>query len=84
MEELAAASDIHPNTLGQIERGERNPTLSALTGIAAGLRTELSVLVDVTPTSSTRSKATLLKRVEAMSPAQVRALLRILDAATDL
>jgi len=48
------------------------------------VRTDLSVLVDVTPTAASRAKANLLKRVEAMSPAQVRALARILDAVTDL
>jgi transcriptional regulator with XRE-family HTH domain len=84
MEELAAAAGVHANTLGQIERGERNPSLSALAGIAAGLKIELPVLFDVVPPVAARVKAQLIKRVEGMTPAQARAVIRILDAATDL
>lgn len=37
-EALAELSDCHPNYIGGIERGERNPTLTKLLDIARGLR----------------------------------------------
>jgi transcriptional regulator with XRE-family HTH domain len=44
-EELAARSGLHRNYVGMIERGERNPTLTAIEAIARGLKARPSELV---------------------------------------
>ncbi len=43
-EELAEAADITTNYIGQIERGQRNPTLSILENIASALGITFSEL----------------------------------------
>jgi transcriptional regulator with XRE-family HTH domain len=44
-EELAQASGLHANYIGDLERGERNPTLLTVLALARGLRCKLSELV---------------------------------------
>ncbi|MBI5208589.1 MAG: helix-turn-helix transcriptional regulator [Elusimicrobia bacterium] len=44
IEELAFRSGIHTNYLGDIERGQRNPSLDNLEKIAVGLRIHISEL----------------------------------------
>ncbi len=45
IEELAFRSQLHPNYLGDVERGSRNPALVSLKKIADGLKRPLSELV---------------------------------------
>ena len=45
IEELAFRSQLHPNYLGDIERGKRNPTLANLKKIAEGLRKSLTEFI---------------------------------------
>ena len=44
-EELADRANLHRNYVGMIERTERVPTLTAMEGIAKGLRLKLSELI---------------------------------------
>ena len=44
-EELAARAGLHRNYVGMIERLERNPTLTAIEGLAKGLKTRPSDLI---------------------------------------
>jgi transcriptional regulator with XRE-family HTH domain len=41
---LAERSDCHPNYIGGIERGERNPSLIKIAAIAKGLRCRIADL----------------------------------------
>lgn len=43
-EELAERSGLHPNYVGQVERGEKNISLENIAKLAHGLRVELSLL----------------------------------------
>lgn len=45
-ESLAHAAELHWTYVGQIERGERNPTYKNLLKLARGLRVERSRLVE--------------------------------------
>lgn len=44
IEELAFRADIHPNYLGDIERGQRNPSIKNIEKIAQGLGVDISDL----------------------------------------
>lgn len=44
-EQLAHKSGLHPNYVGDLERGERNPTLITLLALARGLGCSISQLL---------------------------------------
>jgi HTH-type transcriptional regulator, competence development regulator len=44
-EQLAQTSGLHANYIGDLERGERNPTLLTLLALAKGMRCRPSELV---------------------------------------
>ncbi len=48
-EELAQAADLHWTYVGQIERGERNPTYRNLLKLARGLDIDLPTLLQAEP-----------------------------------
>jgi transcriptional regulator with XRE-family HTH domain len=48
-EELAQAADLHWTYVGQIERGERNPTYKNLLKLARGLGIDLPTLLRAEP-----------------------------------
>lgn len=48
--ELAAAAGVHPNTLGDLERGRANPTLAYLEAIGPVYGIELSLVATTEPT----------------------------------
>lgn len=62
LEELAFRAQLHPNYLGDLERGKRNPSLVNLIKIANGLKKPLPDLLsgasgtDVPAASATREK----------------------------
>ena len=63
IEELALASKISRAMLSSVERGEKSPTLSVLTGIASGLNVPISrLMAEVTPSSV----ASVVRRPERM------------------
>ena len=43
-EKLAELSGLHPTYIGQIERGEKSPTLESIYKLADGLNTDISKL----------------------------------------
>lgn len=43
-EELAEKSDLHPTYIGQLERGEKNPTIESILKIANGLEIPMDQL----------------------------------------
>ncbi|MCM1181335.1 MAG: helix-turn-helix domain-containing protein [Clostridium sp.] len=45
-EKLSEYSDLHPTYIGQLERGEKTPTIETLYKIARGLHISLSTLVE--------------------------------------
>src|ERR1700730_19132469 len=52
IEELALASKVSRAMLSSVERGEKSPTLSVLTGIASGLNVPISrLMAEATPSS---------------------------------
>ncbi|GKU75791.1 helix-turn-helix domain-containing protein [Paenibacillus sp. L3-i20] len=58
-EQLALRADINASYMGQVERGEKNPTIDVLSKIAIALQTPLERIVNVevnheTDESSTR------------------------------
>jgi transcriptional regulator with XRE-family HTH domain len=55
IEELAMASKVSRAMLSSVERGEKSPTLSVLTGIASGLNVTLSRLMEEGTSSSVES-----------------------------
>jgi transcriptional regulator with XRE-family HTH domain len=55
IEELAMASKVSRAMLSSVERGEKSPTLSVLTGIASGLNVTLSRLMEEGTSSSAAS-----------------------------
>jgi transcriptional regulator with XRE-family HTH domain len=44
-EQLAQAAGLHPNYIGDLERGERNPTLITLLALSRGLNCRVSDLL---------------------------------------
>jgi len=56
LEELAFRSQLHPNYLGDLERGRRNPSLANLKKIADGLKKPLEDLISGTNSSKTIAK----------------------------
>lgn len=46
-EQLAFRADINASYMGQVERGEKNPTIDVLSKIANALQTPLEMLVNV-------------------------------------
>lgn len=45
-EQLAEYSDLHPSYIGQLERGEKTPSIDTLYKIAKGLNISLSTLFE--------------------------------------
>jgi transcriptional regulator with XRE-family HTH domain len=41
-EQLAELSDVYPTYIGQLERGEKNPTIDTLSKVTKGLKVSLS------------------------------------------
>jgi transcriptional regulator with XRE-family HTH domain len=50
--QLAARAGISAKTVGEVERGEANPTVSLLEDICAALAVEVSILFDAADTPS--------------------------------
>jgi transcriptional regulator with XRE-family HTH domain len=57
IEELAFRAQLHPNHLGEVERGRVNPTLANLKKIADGLKTPLPTLFSGATDIATASAA---------------------------
>ncbi|MBK8574150.1 MAG: helix-turn-helix transcriptional regulator [Elusimicrobia bacterium] len=66
-EEMADMCDLHWTYIGGLERGERNPTLTTMQRVAAGLKVGLNQLIDARsfprPPSEAASKEARLLRL---------------------
>jgi transcriptional regulator with XRE-family HTH domain len=92
-ERLGERASVSGKLIGQIERGDGNPTLDVIAGLAAGLDVEASVLLqfeEERPASADTSPAGAFAAAEQVSrylarrPAgEVERALRILEAALD-
>ncbi len=49
IEDLAEACDMHPTSLGRVERGDTSPTLHSLVKIADALNTDLAEFLEGIP-----------------------------------
>ena len=93
-EKLGERAGVSGKLVGQIERGDGNPTLEVISGLAAGLDVEPSALMqfeEERPTGSIASAAGAFAAAEKVSrylahrpAADVERALRILEAAMDL
>jgi transcriptional regulator with XRE-family HTH domain len=45
-EKLAELSELHPTYIGQLERGEKNPSIETLYKISIGLEVPISILLE--------------------------------------
>lgn len=81
LEDLAERADLHPNFLGLLERGRKNPSIDVLSRVAHGLGVELASLVDAAEgRASTELRALIRERIASMADADLRRVLRVLDA----
>lgn len=79
-EALAERAGIDRTHLGAIERGQQNPSLRVLHGIAAGLGVQIARLVDVEDDTDEETRKRLTARVRKLGASELRALQRVLDA----
>lgn len=64
-ENLALKADMNPSYVGQVERGEKSPTIDSLEKIARGLDVDLEVLFRFNPKIEVR-EMTYLKKIDFM------------------
>ncbi|MBH5317247.1 helix-turn-helix transcriptional regulator [Paenibacillus sp. GSMTC-2017] len=57
-EQLALRADINASYMGQVERGEKNPTIDVLSKIAIALQTPLEKIVNVENNQETTEDST--------------------------
>lgn len=81
LEDLAERADLHPNFLGLLERGRKNPSIDVVSRVALGLGVELASLVDGGELRGpTELRALIRERTASMADADLRRVLRVLDA----
>lgn len=73
-EALAAKAEMDANYLGQIERGERNASLSILVSIAEAMNISLLDMLDIVPMDSNEIKEALTNLISEASDKQLRLL----------
>lgn len=81
LEGLAERSGLHQNYLGEIERGQKNPSIETIAAIAGALEVSIGALLDA---YDSESAAALKKRIRArlsgMTDTELIRVLRVLDA----
>ena len=81
LEVLAERAGLHPNFLGLVERGTKNPSLDTMVHISSGLNVEPQSLFDGLEGLRAVDLRTLIReRMASMSEAQLLRLVRIIDA----
>ena len=86
IEELADRAQIHPNYLGDIERGRRNPALENLEKIAKGLNQPLSEVfssIELAPPQLSKSRDKLSKYSAVEQSESFQALIKALAKNTE-
>ncbi len=86
--DLAKKAGISSNYLGQVERGERCPTLDTLLKISSGLEISLSVLfndsLSVPQTIYTPQLNKVIRLLDSYSPKELDSVYKILSCVDDL
>ena len=78
---LAERSGLHPNFLGLVERGTKNPSLDTIVLIAEGLNVAPQSLFDgLEGMRATELRALVRERLALMNEEQLLRVVRILDA----
>jgi len=81
LEELAERAELHANYVGLVERGSTNPSLEVLVALAAALHVEPSALIDPYDGAAASELRRIIRaRVGALDDAELRRVLRVLDA----
>lgn len=80
VEVLAERAGIDRTHLGAIERGQQNPSLRVLHGIAASLDVPVARLVDVEEDGEDDARKRVGARVRKLGAPELRVLARLLDA----
>ncbi|MBE5905399.1 MAG: helix-turn-helix transcriptional regulator [Lachnospiraceae bacterium] len=81
-EELAEKCDVHPTYIGQLERGEKTPSLDVLFRISKHLQVSMTFLLDDVETilsSKSSSTFNIYQRVMQLPSKKQKALIEILD-----
>ena len=78
--QLGELANLNDKYLGEVERGEGNPSLDVLQRLARALDIDIAVLIgdDLTRTGRVQLRAELQRRADALSDDQLRTILRIL------
>ena len=81
IEKLAERAGVGAVYLGNVERGTENPSLKILAAVATALGSSIADLVNIeADLSDTDVRRELAVRLKKASPADLRRMLRILDA----
>ena len=85
-EELALRAGINTVYYGQIERGQKCPTVDTLYNIAAGLEVPLPDLVrfDATLSPSEDADAYIMRLIKRIPPNKTAQVIKVLEAVADL
>lgn len=85
-EELALRAGINTVYYGQIERGQKCPTVDTLYKIAVGLEVPLPDLVrfDVTLPPSENADAYMIQLIKRIPPNKTAQVIKVLEAVADL
>lgn len=81
-EKLAEASGLHSTYIGQIERGEKSPTLESICKIAAGLNTSLGELfknMDAAEAEEESYADKIYNAVLSLPPSKQKKIYRIIE-----
>ncbi len=62
-EDFAFECDMQPSHIGQLERGEKSPTLNTLTKISDGLKIPLPELLDFTVEPKVKESSATISRI---------------------
>ena len=78
--DLGERANLNDKYLGELERGEGNPSLEVLMKLAKALDIDLATLVgdDLTRTDREQLRTELQRRTDALSDDELRTVLRIL------
>ena len=77
-EQLAEAADMHPETLSRVERGRMQPTITAVSRLAAALGCQVSDLVEDGSGTAEGDEAELLRHYRRLKPGARMRLLEFL------
>ncbi|SDK35733.1 helix-turn-helix domain-containing protein [Sediminibacillus albus] len=81
-EELAHAAGLHPTYIGQLERGEKNPTIDTIDKVTSSLGISLSELFRLTENLKEDQSETILQlrsQINQLSEEDRKTIIKIID-----